>query len=110
MAAAGLFLLDDVEKSHVNAGMSERRRKICPALAFFLAVNFFSPSSAFRYQGQSGTASHDCPAMPLIRSITRVASFQEKNNSAEHGTDGNFGLFCRNSVCFAEQKTLRIPF
>ncbi len=69
MAAAGLFLLDDVE--NVNAGMSERRRKISPALAFLLAVNFFSPASAFRYQEQSGTDGHDCPAMPL----TRVAMF-----------------------------------
>jgi hypothetical protein len=78
MAAAGLFLLDDVEKSHVNAGMSERRGKISPALAFLLAVNFFSPSSAFGYQEQSGTDGHDCPAMPRIRSITGVAMFNPK--------------------------------
>jgi hypothetical protein len=49
-----LLVLYDVEKSYVNAGMSECRRKVILALAFLLAVNFFSPASAFQHQGQSG--------------------------------------------------------
>jgi hypothetical protein len=36
----------------------------------------------------------------------RVAIFREENNSAEHGTDGNFDLFRWKSVCFKEWKTL----
>ncbi len=61
-----LFLLYDVESSYVNAGMPE---KSCPASAFLPAVHFFSPASAFRHQGQSGTAGHrlvrHCPAMAI---------------------------------------------
>ncbi len=40
----------------------------------------------------------------------RVAIFREKKNSAEHGRDGNFGSFRRNSVCSAERKMFGIPF
>jgi hypothetical protein len=36
--------------------------------------------------------------------------FPRKNYSAEHGTDGNFDVFRRNSGCFAEQKTLGVSF
>jgi hypothetical protein len=36
--------------------------------------------------------------------------FSEKKNSSEHGRDGNFGSFCRNSVCSAERKMFGIPF
>ncbi len=61
-----LLLLYDVEKSYVNAGMPECWRKVSPASAFLPAVNF-GPASAFRHQGQSGTAGHGlvrhCPAM-----------------------------------------------
>jgi hypothetical protein len=64
-----LLLLYDVEKSFVNAGMPECWRKVSPATAFLPAVNFFSPASAFRHQGQSGTAGHGlvrhCPAMQI---------------------------------------------
>ncbi len=44
------------------------------------------------------------------RLVARVAIFREKNYSAEHGTDGNFGSFRRNAVFFAEWKILGIPF
>ncbi len=47
--------------------MPECRRKVSPASAFLPAVNFFSPASAFRHQGQSGIARRvlvrQCPAM-----------------------------------------------
>jgi hypothetical protein len=37
--------------------------------------------------------------------------FSEENlSSVEHGTDRNFDLFRKNSVTFAERKTLGIPF
>ncbi len=39
-----------------------------------------------------------------------VAIFREKNYSPKHGTDRNFYSFRRNSIFFAEQKTLRISF
>ncbi len=59
-----LLVLYDVEKSYVNAEMPG---KVCPASAVLPAVNFFSPASAFRHQGQFGTAGHGlfrhCPAM-----------------------------------------------
>jgi hypothetical protein len=42
--------------------------------------------------------------------ITKVAIFREKNYSAEHGTDGDFDVFRRNSICFAEPKTRGISF
>jgi hypothetical protein len=40
---------------------------------------------------------------------TRVAIFREKNY-VENGADRNFDSFHRNFVCFAERKTLGIPF
>jgi hypothetical protein len=50
-----LCLLYDVEKSFINAGMPE---KVSSASAFLPEVSCFSPASAFRHQGQSGTAGH----------------------------------------------------
>jgi hypothetical protein len=51
-------------KSSVNAGMPG---KVNPASQFLPLVNSVTPSSAFRHQGQSGTAGHElvrhCPAM-----------------------------------------------
>ncbi len=35
---------------------------------------------------------------------------ERKKYSAEHGTDGTFDSFRRNSVCFAGRTTLGIPF
>jgi hypothetical protein len=49
------FLLYDVEKSYINAGMPG---KVSPAPAFLPVVNCLSPESAFRHQGQSKTAGH----------------------------------------------------
>ncbi len=49
--------------------MPECRRKVSLASAFLPAVNFFSPASAFRHQGQSGTSGHGlvqhCPALEI---------------------------------------------
>jgi hypothetical protein len=53
-APAGLFLLFDVENSHLNAGMPDKSL----TSALLPSVNFFRPASAFRHQGQSGTAGH----------------------------------------------------
>jgi hypothetical protein len=62
-----LLVLYDMKKSYVNAGMPECRRKVSPESVFLPAVNFFSPASAFRHQGQSCTTGHGlvrhCPAM-----------------------------------------------
>jgi hypothetical protein len=59
-----LLVLYDVEKSYVNAGIPE---KSLSGIGIIPAVNFFSPASAFRHQGQYGTAVHElvrhCPAM-----------------------------------------------
>jgi hypothetical protein len=46
-----LFLLYDIEKSYVNAGMSECRRKVSPASAFLPVVSCLRPASVFRHQG-----------------------------------------------------------
>jgi hypothetical protein len=57
------FLLYDVEKSSANAGMPE---KISPESAFLPVLNCLSLASAFRHQGQPGTAGHGlvrhCPS------------------------------------------------
>ncbi len=50
-------------------------------------------------------SNHSARSHPL-----RVAIFRKKNFSAEHGTDGNFDSFRRNSASFAERKKLGIPF
>ncbi len=54
-------------KTHENAGIPERRRKVSPTSACLPEVTFFSPASAFRHKNQSGTAGHGlvrhCPAM-----------------------------------------------
>jgi hypothetical protein len=45
-----------------------RKERVSPASAFLRLVNCVSPASAFRHQGESGTASHGlvrhCPALP----------------------------------------------
>jgi hypothetical protein len=46
-----LFEYYDVEKSYVNAGMSEYRRKGSPASAFLQAADFIGPLAAFRHLG-----------------------------------------------------------
>ncbi len=46
-----LFLLYYIEKSYVNAGMSECRRKVGPASAFLPVVSCISSPSVFRHQG-----------------------------------------------------------
>jgi hypothetical protein len=47
-----LILLNDIEKSYVNAGMSECRRKVSPASSAFLPlVICLSPASVFQHQG-----------------------------------------------------------
>ncbi len=46
----------------------------------------------------------------LMTMLKEGCHFPRKNYSAENGTDGNFDVFRRNSVCFAEQKTFEIPF
>jgi hypothetical protein len=53
-----LNLLYDTNKSLVNAGILEYRKKVSPASAFLPVVNFVSPASVFWHQGQSGTAGH----------------------------------------------------
>ncbi len=62
-----LFLLYDIEKSYVNAGMSECWRKVSPASAFLPVVSCLSPASVFRHRVQSGTAGHGlfrhCPVL-----------------------------------------------
>jgi hypothetical protein len=64
-----LLVLYDVENSYVNVGMPNSREKLIPASAFLTTVSFFSPISAFRHQGQSGTADHGLvrhgPAMQM---------------------------------------------
>jgi hypothetical protein len=44
------FLLYAIEKSYVNAGMSECWRKVSPASAFLPVVSCLSPASVFRHQ------------------------------------------------------------
>ncbi len=65
-----LNLLYYTNKSLENAGRPECGKKIGPASAFSPTVNFVSPASVFRHQGQSGTAGHvlvrHCPAMGPI--------------------------------------------
>jgi hypothetical protein len=46
-----LFLLYDIEKSYVNAGMSEYRRKVSPTWAFLSVDRCLSPASVFRHKG-----------------------------------------------------------
>ncbi len=60
-----LNLLYDTDKSLVNAGILECRKKISPASAFLPVVIFDSLASVFRHQAQPGTAGHglvqNCP-------------------------------------------------
>ncbi len=44
---------------------------------------------------------------PLHTHTTRVTIFREKKYSAEHGTDGNFDSFRRNSVFFRGSENAR---
>ncbi len=56
-----------------NAGVT-----VSPATAFSALVNFLSPASAFRHQGQSGTADHGlvrhCPAVENGKSMSQDVS------------------------------------
>ncbi len=48
--------------------------------------------------------------LPILKCCAQGCHFPRKKYSAEHETDGNMDSFRRNSVCFAERKTLGIPF
>jgi hypothetical protein len=60
-----LFLLNDIEKSYVNAGMSECGRKVSPASAFLLVVSCFSAASVYLHQDSDRYRwSRISPALP----------------------------------------------
>jgi hypothetical protein len=70
-----LYLIYDVEKSYINAGMLECRGKVRPASAFSTLVNCLSPASVFLHQGKSGAADHGlvwhCPPMESDKSMSQ---------------------------------------
>jgi hypothetical protein len=66
-----LFLLYDIEKSYVNAGMP---KKVSPASAFLLVVSYLSPASAFRHQGS--VRYHWTRISPALPSYVHFLIFQ----------------------------------
>jgi hypothetical protein len=64
--------------------MPEYRQKVSPSSAFLSAVNCVNPESAFRHQGQSGTADRrlvqHCPALLAQHGLCiRCRSYLMKN-------------------------------
>ncbi len=66
-----LILLNDIEKSCVNAGLSECRKKVSPASALLPVVICLSPAKVFRHQGSVRyrrsrfSPALPCPALPI---------------------------------------------
>jgi hypothetical protein len=68
-----LFLLYDIEKSYVNAGMSEYRRKVSPTSAFLPVDSCLSPASVFRHKGSVRYRwSRIIPALPRPGRLIRI--------------------------------------
>jgi hypothetical protein len=71
--------------------MPECREKACPASAFLLVFSSASPASAFRYQGQSGTADHGLVGITWLRCVVRketisISGLEKKDFFPSHLT------------------------
>ncbi len=94
-----LFLLCDIEKSNVNAGMPEG--KVSPASAILPVVSFLSPVSAFRHHGSIRYRwSRISPTLP---SYVEMVPMGFPNKSIDACTWWIYTCSCNLGSMFAEQ-------